>query len=107
VRHWLNGINKGKTDIFIENLPGGPDNINLAPDGSFWIALVQVIIILKAMFGLMVKDGMKWNGVVNNSIPLFGFVKNEWSGMKYDGTHSIPYHPILQISFPFNLGCMQ
>jgi sugar lactone lactonase YvrE len=60
VRHWLNGINKGKTDIFIENLPGGPDNINLAPDGSFWIALVQVIIILKAMFGLMVKDGMEW-----------------------------------------------
>ncbi|XP_058759266.1 protein STRICTOSIDINE SYNTHASE-LIKE 4-like isoform X1 [Vicia villosa] len=41
VRHWLKGINKGKTDIFIENLPGGPDNINLAPDGSFWIALVQ------------------------------------------------------------------
>ncbi|KAI5445605.1 protein STRICTOSIDINE SYNTHASE-LIKE 4 [Lathyrus oleraceus] len=41
VRHWLKGINKGKTDIFIENLPGGPDNINLAPDGSFWIALIQ------------------------------------------------------------------
>ncbi|XP_045789094.1 adipocyte plasma membrane-associated protein-like [Trifolium pratense] len=42
VRNWLKGINKGKTDIFIENLPGGPDNINLAPDGSFWIALVQI-----------------------------------------------------------------
>ncbi|MED6119503.1 hypothetical protein PIB30_012410 [Stylosanthes scabra] len=42
VRHWLKGANKGKTDIFIENLPGGPDNINLAPDGSFWIALVSL-----------------------------------------------------------------
>lgn len=41
LRHWLKGVNKGKTEIFIENLPGGPDNINLAPDGSFWIALLQ------------------------------------------------------------------
>ncbi|KAK7411861.1 hypothetical protein VNO78_03304 [Psophocarpus tetragonolobus] len=42
LRHWLKGSNKGTTDIFIENLPGAPDNINLAPDGSFWIALIQL-----------------------------------------------------------------
>ncbi|OIV98359.1 hypothetical protein TanjilG_16686 [Lupinus angustifolius] len=42
LRYWLKGVKKGTTDIFIENLPGGPDNINLAPDGSFWIALIQV-----------------------------------------------------------------
>ncbi|CAJ1975743.1 unnamed protein product [Sphenostylis stenocarpa] len=42
VRHWLKGEKKGTTDIFIENLPGAPDNINLAPDGSFWIALIQL-----------------------------------------------------------------
>ncbi|KAG4990761.1 hypothetical protein AAZX31_09G068000 [Glycine max] len=42
LRHWLEGANKGTTDIFIENLPGAPDNINLAPDGSFWIALIQL-----------------------------------------------------------------
>ncbi|KAG1366392.1 putative protein STRICTOSIDINE SYNTHASE-LIKE 10 [Cocos nucifera] len=29
-------------EVFIDNLPGGPDNINLAPDGSFWIALIQL-----------------------------------------------------------------
>ncbi|KAK2395822.1 Calcium-dependent phosphotriesterase superfamily protein [Trifolium repens] len=34
LKHWLKGINNGKTDIFIENLPAGPDNINLAPDGT-------------------------------------------------------------------------
>jgi sugar lactone lactonase YvrE len=39
-------MNKGKTDIFIENLPAGPDNINLAPDGSFWISLIQVTSML-------------------------------------------------------------
>lgn len=42
LKHWLKGDEAGKTEIFIDNLPGGPDNINLAPDGSFWIALLQV-----------------------------------------------------------------
>lgn len=42
LKYWLEGDLKGKTEIFIENLPGGPDNINLAPDGSFWIALIQL-----------------------------------------------------------------
>ncbi|OVA08331.1 Strictosidine synthase [Macleaya cordata] len=42
LKHWLKGENRGKIEIFIDNLPGGPDNINLAPDGSFWIALLQL-----------------------------------------------------------------
>lgn len=42
LKHWLNGEHKGKTEIFIDNLPGGPDNINVAPDGSFWIALLEL-----------------------------------------------------------------
>ncbi|KAI3410776.1 uncharacterized protein J3R85_018436 [Psidium guajava] len=42
LKHWLKGNEAGKTEIFVDNLPAGPDNVNLAPDGSFWIALVQV-----------------------------------------------------------------
>lgn len=42
LKYWLKGENTGKTEIFIDNLPGGPDNINLAPDGSFWIALLEL-----------------------------------------------------------------
>ncbi|KAI3831112.1 hypothetical protein MKX03_017216 [Papaver bracteatum] len=38
----LEGKNKGKLQVFIDNHPGGPDNINLAPDGSFWIPLLPV-----------------------------------------------------------------
>ncbi|KAI3893060.1 hypothetical protein MKX03_033032 [Papaver bracteatum] len=38
----MEGENKGKIEVFIDNLPGGPDNINLAPDGSFWIALLPL-----------------------------------------------------------------
>uniref|UniRef100_A0A7C9FH52 Strictosidine synthase n=1 Tax=Opuntia streptacantha TaxID=393608 RepID=A0A7C9FH52_OPUST len=46
LKYWLQGDLKGKVEIFVENLPGAPDNINLAPDGSFWIALLQVPRIL-------------------------------------------------------------
>jgi hypothetical protein len=53
----------------------------------------------KGMFGFVVKDGMKWSGIVTNQIPLFGFVKNKWSGMKPNGTHSIPFHPIILPQF--------
>jgi hypothetical protein len=52
-------------------------------------------------------DGMGWNGMVTNYVPLFGFVKNEWTGMVTNGTHSIPFHQILQYSIPPNLGCIQ
>jgi hypothetical protein len=49
-------------------------------------------------------DGMEWNGMVWNVIPLFGYFKNEWNGMVYDGIHSIPFHPLLSFFFPSNLG---
>ncbi|KAJ8767482.1 hypothetical protein K2173_017526 [Erythroxylum novogranatense] len=41
-KYWLKGEKQGTTEVFIHNLPAGPDNINLAPDGSFWIALLQL-----------------------------------------------------------------
>ncbi|XP_022036210.2 protein STRICTOSIDINE SYNTHASE-LIKE 5, partial [Helianthus annuus] len=41
LKYWLKEEIRGKVDIFIDNLPGSPDNINLAPDGSFWIAILQ------------------------------------------------------------------
>ncbi|PWA54612.1 strictosidine synthase [Artemisia annua] len=42
LKYWLKEEMRGKVDIFIDNLPGMPDNIKLAPDGSFWIAILQV-----------------------------------------------------------------
>ncbi|XP_055810660.1 protein STRICTOSIDINE SYNTHASE-LIKE 4-like isoform X2 [Solanum dulcamara] len=42
LKYWLKDDIKGQTDIFIDNLLGAPDNIKLAPDGSFWIALIQL-----------------------------------------------------------------
>ncbi|KAG9458027.1 hypothetical protein H6P81_002535 [Aristolochia fimbriata] len=40
LKHWLKGPSQGKTETLIENLPGAPDNVNLAEDGTFWIALL-------------------------------------------------------------------
>lgn len=39
-RYWLDGANAGKTDIFIENLPGFPDNLSYNDEGLFWVAMV-------------------------------------------------------------------
>ena len=39
-RYWFDGPRKGKVETVIDNLPGYPDNINLASDGNYWLALV-------------------------------------------------------------------
>ena len=39
---WLKGDRAGQAETFVQDLPGCPDNIRLAPDGSFWIAIHQV-----------------------------------------------------------------
>uniref|UniRef100_A0A7N0UY36 Strictosidine synthase conserved region domain-containing protein n=1 Tax=Kalanchoe fedtschenkoi TaxID=63787 RepID=A0A7N0UY36_KALFE len=41
LKYWLKGEKTGTREVFVENLPGSPDNINLAPDGGYWIALFQ------------------------------------------------------------------
>lgn len=40
-RHWLKGPKAGTTDVFLDNLPGFPDNLTAAPNGGYWLALVQ------------------------------------------------------------------
>ncbi len=39
-RYWFDGPKTGKVETVIANLPGYPDNINLASDGNYWLALV-------------------------------------------------------------------
>ncbi len=36
-RHWLTGDRAGQTDVFVDNLPGFPDNLSFA-DGTLWVA---------------------------------------------------------------------
>jgi sugar lactone lactonase YvrE len=42
VRYWLKGPKAGTHDIFVDNLPGLPDNISSNGEGKFWLALFTV-----------------------------------------------------------------
>jgi len=39
-RFYFAGPKKGEVEVVMDNLPGYPDNINLASDGNYWLALV-------------------------------------------------------------------
>ena len=39
-RYWLEGPKAGTAELLIDNLPGLPDNINRASDGTYWLAMV-------------------------------------------------------------------
>ena len=38
-KYWLKGDKAGTSEVFIENLPGFPDNISSNEEGIFWVAL--------------------------------------------------------------------
>lgn len=42
VRYWLKGAKAGTHEIFMDNLPGFPDNISSNGKGTFWLALFTV-----------------------------------------------------------------
>lgn len=39
-RYWLEGPKKGTLEILADQLPGYPDNINRASDGTYWVAIM-------------------------------------------------------------------
>lgn len=41
-RYWLEGARAATSDVFIDNLPGFPDNVSSTGDGRFWLALFTV-----------------------------------------------------------------
>ena len=40
LRYWLKGEKAGTHDVFIDNLPGFPDNVTYNDRGLFWVAIV-------------------------------------------------------------------
>jgi len=42
LRYWLSGPKAGTSEVFIDNLPGFPDNISSNRKGTFWLALFTV-----------------------------------------------------------------
>jgi len=42
VRYWVDGDRAGDSETFAENLPGYPDNVEAADDGTHWVAIPSV-----------------------------------------------------------------
>ncbi|MBQ4830165.1 strictosidine synthase family protein [Alteromonas sp. MMG017] len=41
LRYFISGPKSGLVDVFIDNLPGFPDNIATAPDGGYWVGFAS------------------------------------------------------------------
>ncbi|WP_017932278.1 SMP-30/gluconolactonase/LRE family protein [Robiginitomaculum antarcticum] len=41
LRVWVSGPRAGQHDVIIDNLPGFPDNINRADNGTYWLGLIS------------------------------------------------------------------
>ncbi|NXI36937.1 APMAP protein, partial [Galbula dea] len=41
-RYYVSGLMKGGADMFVENMPGLPDNIRLSSSGGYWVAMSAV-----------------------------------------------------------------
>ena len=50
-RHWLRGDKAGTREVFLDNLPGYPDNIEAQGDGTFWLAFASPRVPSEALMG--------------------------------------------------------
>ena len=37
IKYWITGKKAGKTELFMDNLPGFPNGISIREDGSYWL----------------------------------------------------------------------
>lgn len=76
-RYWLTGPHAGAAEVFIDNLPGFPDNINSGSDGRYWLALFgprNAMLDAAAPFPLLRKIMLRLPAVVQPHPPVIGFV---------------------------------
>ena len=38
-RYYIKGEHEGKSEVFVQNLPGVPDNIRLSSRGGYWVGI--------------------------------------------------------------------
>lgn len=43
-RYYLEGEKKGSIDVFVDGLPGYPDNLRYDGEGHYWLAIAWVIM---------------------------------------------------------------
>ena len=81
VRYWLVGPRAGSHEIFVEGLPGYPDNITRTPDGHFLVGLS-----LQRIPGLDAQRARPWAVKVLYRLPAFLKPKAQYPGylMEFD-----------------------
>ena len=68
-RYWVSGAQNGEFEPFLTNLPGFPDNINRASDGTYWMAFAGM---RTPSFDLSLRDA-GWRRRMLKQIP-----QDEW-----------------------------
>jgi sugar lactone lactonase YvrE len=81
VRHWLTGPRTGSHEIFVDGLPGYPDNITRTPGGHFLVGLS-----LQRIPGLDAQRARPWAVKVLYRLPAFLKPKPQYPGylMEFD-----------------------
>ena len=81
VRRWLTGPRAGSHEIFVDGLPGYPDNITRTPDGHFLVGLS-----LQRIPGLDAQRARPWAVKVLYRLPAFLKPKAQYPGylMEFD-----------------------
>ena len=81
VRYWLAGSRAGSHEIFVDGLPGYPDNITRTPDGHFLVGLS-----LQRIPGLDAQRARPWAVKVLYRLPAFLKPKPQYPGylMEFD-----------------------
>ncbi|MCA0869587.1 SMP-30/gluconolactonase/LRE family protein [Seohaeicola saemankumensis] len=59
-RLWLSGPRAGEQEMFLDNLPGYPDNIEAQGDGTFWIALASPRVPVEVLMPYPMLRKMVW-----------------------------------------------
>jgi len=82
-RYWLKGEREGTHDVFVDGLPGYPDNITRTPDGNFLVGLS-----LQRLPGLDKARPHPWKVKVIYRLPAFMKPKPQYPGylMEFDPT---------------------
>jgi len=82
-RYWIDGDRKGTHDVFVDGLPGYPDNITRTPDGNFLVGLS-----LQRLPGLDKARPYPWKVKVIYRLPGFLKPKPQYPGylLEFDPT---------------------
>jgi sugar lactone lactonase YvrE len=92
-RYWFDGERAGEAEPFVENLVGFPDNVDRAPDGTYWLAIpslrVDLLDMLHAYPGVVRQLGKLPESATAISIDPYGLVLHlDEDGEILDGLHA-------------------